>query len=260
MFKKFSKQVSLNINTMSKSPLFTVDVDNATLYQEYLNSFPDGTNPIYKTNTEHDCSCCKGFIKNMGAVVSIKDNQMVSIWDNWESLPYPYNVVSEHLSNFVKSKSINGIYLSDVSKYGLESNKELLDGNVITHNHFYCELDRSVDTLKGMANTSIGVFIRGLEELTLSALDDTLMLIDDKDEPLYRGLEHRKYVVDFKKLKSEYDKLKTDKEKNLFIWSNVNNPLITFKNTVIGTLASDLSSGISVLDGARLDVILHDSK
>lgn len=257
MFKKFSKQVSSNINNMSKSQLFTVDVDSATLYQEYLNSFPEGTNPIYKTNTEHDCSCCKGFIKNMGAVVSIKDNQMVSIWDNYGFLPYPYNIVSEHLSKFIKSKFINGIFLSNTSKYGLESNKELLNGTIVTHNHFYCELNKNcvsnhVDKLKGMAKTSIGVFSRGLEELTLSALDDTLMLIDDKDQPLYRGLEHRKYVVEFKKLKSEYNKLKTEKEKNLFIWSNVNNQLITFKNSVIGTLVSDLSSGTNILDAAKM--------
>ena len=68
MFKKFSNLVNSNIETMSKLPLFTVDVDGEPLYEEYLNSFPEGSNPIYKTNTEHDCSCCKSFIKNMGAV------------------------------------------------------------------------------------------------------------------------------------------------------------------------------------------------
>lgn len=256
MFKSFSKQVSFNISTMSKLHLFTVDVDGKTLYEEYLKSFPEGSNPIYKTNTEHDCSCCKNFIKNMGAVVAIKDNDLISIWDNGESLPYPYNIVSTHLSKFIKNKFINSIYLSNIEKYGLESNKHLVDGNVITHNHFYCQLNKNVvsnrvDTLKSIANTSIGVFTRGLEELTLNALDDTLMLIDDKDQPLYRGLEHRKYVVEFKKLKSEYDKLKTEKEKNLFIWSKVNNPLITFKNSVIGTLVYDLSTGFSILEAAK---------
>ena len=32
-----------------------------------------GTNPVYITNTEHDCSCCKNFINNLGLVVAIKD-------------------------------------------------------------------------------------------------------------------------------------------------------------------------------------------
>ncbi len=257
MFKKFSNLVNSNIDTMSKLPLFTVHVDGELLYEEYLNSFPEGSNPIYKTNTEHDCSCCKSFIKNMGAVVAIKEDQLISIWDNGLSLPYPYNIVSNHLSTFVKSKFIISIYLSDVSKYGVQSNKELLDGKIITHDHFYCTLDKKVvsnkvDTLKGIAKTSIHVFIRGLQELTLAALDDTLMLINDNEEPLYRGLEYRKQVLDFKKLKYEYNNLKTEKEKNLFIWKNVNNPLITFKNTVIGTLVSDLSEGVSILDAAKM--------
>lgn len=47
----------------------------------YLASFPPGTNPIYKTNTEHDCTCCKNWIRNLGNVVAIVDGRMETMWD-----------------------------------------------------------------------------------------------------------------------------------------------------------------------------------
>ena len=55
MFKKFSKQVTLNISNMSKSQLFTVEVDGQTLYKEYLKSFPEGSNPIYQLHRKTPC-------------------------------------------------------------------------------------------------------------------------------------------------------------------------------------------------------------
>ena len=50
----------------SKSVPFTSKgiVDKDEMYNLYLDSFPVGTNAIYRTRREHDCSCCRGFIKN----------------------------------------------------------------------------------------------------------------------------------------------------------------------------------------------------
>lgn len=31
---------------------------------------PAGTNPIFRERTEHDCSCCRNFVKNLGNVVA----------------------------------------------------------------------------------------------------------------------------------------------------------------------------------------------
>ena len=61
--------------------LFEVDVNKDEMWNTYLSSFPKGTNNIFRTRTEHDCSCCRGFIKNIGAVVAIIGSEMVSIWD-----------------------------------------------------------------------------------------------------------------------------------------------------------------------------------
>lgn len=61
--------------------LFVVGTDKHAVSDMYLASFPPGTNPIYKTNTEHDCTCCKNWIRNLGNVVAIVDGRMETMWD-----------------------------------------------------------------------------------------------------------------------------------------------------------------------------------
>jgi len=78
-FDKFSNAVHTRFNEMSKNELYVVDVSGDELYELYLASFPDGTNPIYKERTEHDCSCCKNFIRNIGNVVAIKNCNPVTV-------------------------------------------------------------------------------------------------------------------------------------------------------------------------------------
>ena len=50
MFKDFVKAIQKNLQQMSKdsSRLFTVNVDTEELYNLYLDSFPAGTNEIYR--------------------------------------------------------------------------------------------------------------------------------------------------------------------------------------------------------------------
>lgn len=74
MFKDFVKAIQKNLQQMSKdsSRLFTVNVDTEKLYNLYLDSFPAGTNEIYRERREYDCSCCRHFIRDVGNVVSIK--------------------------------------------------------------------------------------------------------------------------------------------------------------------------------------------
>ena len=57
-FKQFAQAVEKQFKKMSKHPLFIVKVEKNDIWDKYLASFPEGTNPIYKTNTEHDCFCC----------------------------------------------------------------------------------------------------------------------------------------------------------------------------------------------------------
>lgn len=93
-FEVFSSKVHAQFTEMSKDELYTVDISGDTLYELYLSAFPEGTNPIYKERTEHDCSCCKNFIRNIGLVVSIQNNELVTVWDVVD-VPFPYDVVAK---------------------------------------------------------------------------------------------------------------------------------------------------------------------
>lgn len=82
-FEEFSKLIEERFEEISKDAevLFQVEVDKDEMWNLYLDSFPEGTNEIYRVNREHDCSCCRHFIKTFGNVVVIKDNEIKTIWD-----------------------------------------------------------------------------------------------------------------------------------------------------------------------------------
>nr|DAF93567.1 MAG TPA: hypothetical protein [Myoviridae sp. ctshb19] len=51
------------------------------LWEHYLASFPKGTNPMFRERTEHDCSTCRNFVRNLGAVVYVTEKEIRSVWD-----------------------------------------------------------------------------------------------------------------------------------------------------------------------------------
>ena len=82
-FKDFKKLLQENFQQMTKdvTHLFEVNLDKDSLWNVYLDSFPNGSNEIYRERREHDCSCCRHFIKNIGNTVVIKNNKVQTIWD-----------------------------------------------------------------------------------------------------------------------------------------------------------------------------------
>ena len=110
MFKDFVKAIQKNLQQMSKdsSRLFTVNVDTEELYNLYLDSFPAGTNEIYRERREYDCSCCRHFIRDVGNVVSIKNGELHTIWGINQVSYDKYNVVAAAQEDYVKKKAVLG--------------------------------------------------------------------------------------------------------------------------------------------------------
>ena len=248
-FKPFGKAVADQFKKMSKEELFVVDISGDDLYSTYIAAFPEGTNPLFKTKTEHECSCCKNFIRNIGNVVAIEDGNLVSVWDKFLNLPAPYGIVSAVLSNVVRSKKVISLFRSTEKSYGAEQTKQLLpDGTVHHWNHFHGTVSnkhfsKDAATVIGDYNTKVQVFKRGLQELSISALNEVVDLIDSNS--IYRGTEFRDLVISFRNAVETYQVF-NEQEKHLFVWAYGVGALASFRNTVIGTLVQDLSEGKGV--------------
>lgn len=262
-FHAFSVAVHERFNQLAKGELFVVGAEQPTadqpksikerLWETYLASFPEGTNPIFRVNTEHDCACCRNFIKNIGNAVAIIDGDVATVWDV-HGLPEPYATVAKAMHEFVASKKITGVFRRGEQRYGAEFTRETMDdGKVHRWNHFYAVLTnkhftRDVGAVLGDINATIQVFQRGLEDFTPEAFETVLGLI--KAKALYRGEEHLEKIKTFQKLCKQYQALPTAKAKLLFVYTNYKLPFARFRNEAIGTLFKDLCSMVPVEEGS----------
>ena len=246
-FKKFTQIVRDNFNSMAKGDLFVVDCLKDEIYEEYLASFPEGSNPLYKERTSHDCQGCKHFIRDVGAVVSIKNGKLKSIW-NLDLDDEIYGVVAKALADKVESLPIKGVFKHYVKSAGVLVSRQLLEsGEVKDWSHFQCDIPTKhcsdeCDSVLASINSKLGVYRRGLLEISESSLDLVLDLIESNS--LYRGDEFKASIKEFKKGKKAHDKAVN---KEVFVWETfLTNKASTLKNSVIGTLLMDISEGKSL--------------
>lgn len=244
-----NKQMDKMLSSTDSSKVFRADASKDELWDTYINSFPEGTNPIFKERTEHDCNCCKSFIRSVGSMVVVGDNgTLSSIWD--VSVDDDYQVVTDALSKLVKSKKIRSIFLSDEAQIGAETTLSH-DITLKEWSHFHYSLpDTLVDKYNlasrvGAVSTNKSVLKSSLSIISASAIETVEELIAQNS--LYRGEEHLKAIKAFKKAEQRYSKVNTSKADTLlWVMATELGELCRFKNTVIGTLLVDISEGIDL--------------
>ena len=259
MFKDFVKAIQKNLQQMSKdsSRLFTVNVDTEELYNLYLDSFPVGTNEIYRERREYDCSCCRHFIRDVGNVVSIKNGELHTIWGINPVSDDKYNVVAAALDAYVKQKAVLGVFLKKEKRIGTPENREMLPtGKINKYEHFFVDLPEICIFKECYGHTLEGdlsqfrdvrnVFKRSLDEISKEAVDTVLELIAQNS--LYKGAEWKKQLTEFKNYQKEYGKL-TDEQKELWIWEKsiaAGAVIGKIRNHSIGTLLVNISEGMDL--------------
>ena len=253
-FLKFREAMKKNFDKLAydNEMLFEVNADKDALYEYYLASYPAGTNEIFRTRTEHDCSACRQFIKSIGLAVALKDGVMKSIWE-FDAGDPNFQIVADKMAAWVKQYQIKDVYLYDHRRVGVESDKEIDEnGKIWTWQHFYCDLpieyfdDRlNIPTRKSNHRDRANVFYRSLESISIDATETVLELINDGS--LYRGEEWRSALLTFLEYQKEYAAIKYDGM--LYAWEkslSIGDVIGRIKNHSIGTLLLDITSGVEL--------------
>lgn len=249
-FHDFVAKLQKQLSTMSRTGLFEVTLDKDVVWDTYLNSFPEGTNLVFRERREYDCNCCKQFVRDVGRVVTFVDGKRVSIWDI--NVGGYYQPVVDALSKMVKSAPVGDEFLHYQAKVGNAQSNVLEGDEVVTYHHFHAVLpkdfvkpNKDIATALSLSRADVQVLERSLEELTAEAAETILEL--NAQGSLYRGNEQISSVTLFLDLKRQYDTLNAE-EKEAFVWKKGKElgSRGKFRNSAIGTLLEDLSGGMDI--------------
>lgn len=248
LFHLFKKAVDTQYKKLSANTLYTSGITKDELYDTYLGSFAPNTNNTFRERTEHDCNCCKKFIRTAGSIVGIVDGKLESIWD--VVVPAPYQVVADALAAKCKIGGIAGIFLHYESEVGRDESPD--NKTDIIWQHFHMVVPKSlvlpkddIATLKSRAVSNHAVLKRSLDEISVEAVTTVLELIDTGN--LYKGNEYLGIVTKLANAKLKY-KNAANKEEFLWAESLKLGRASAFRNTVIGSLLVDLSEGKELAD------------
>lgn len=259
-FKKMKERMIRNfVEHFDGVSLFEVDIDKDYLWNLYLDSFPEGTNEIYRKRREYDCSCCRHFLKTMGGVVRIDANNDIHTIFGFDAGNETFQPVMNALDRYVKSKAITDVFVTSDHTVGTNTNHELCDdGSVNTYEHFYLHIPDEcikrkdeLGTIRGRSRDRKNVFKRSLDEISWEAVNTVLELIESKT--LYKGEEWMTAIREFKTYKTEYDYVRGDKKSNwAWKWSGVAGDIVgKIRNHSIGVLLTDISNGMELEEAVR---------
>lgn len=258
-FKVFKHAVAHQFESMKKHQLFRTSAEKDAMWDTYLSSFPAGSDPIYKERTEHNCNCCKQFIRAVGNVVAINKGKLMSIWDIKIPSEPEYQVVADALAEMVKSKPVENVFVHYEPVAGTDKNFQQIVDGMITWQHFHVNIPlthvkRGTDIASylGEIRAQHDVLLRSLNELTMDSVNTTLDLIAQNS--LYRGADHKFAVESFKALKVKFDALKTVNARDLFVWESLKETagsVSRIRNSAIGTLLQDLSADKDLEDAVK---------
>ena len=254
-FHLFKTAVQKQFNRIKGLPLFFSNADRNELWDTYINTLTEaGHNEVYRERGEHDCQCCKHFIRKIGNIVAIDGDKLVSIWDIEPTGTF-YDATALAMAELTKTKGIRSSFAVEMSDIGTDSNLELLEGGgTQVWEHFFVKVPNELvirdseqrSKFIGRSSERAHSLKKAVEVLQLSAAQDVLQLI--KDNVLYRGSEFRSSMQFIISTLTEYNSA-TNKELWFWQYSLKHGDRVALRNSVIGTLVEDLSTGTD-LDSA----------
>lgn len=107
--------------------LFRANITGDQIYTLYLESFPAGTNPVFRdpASSVHNCNNCKNFLRRYGNIVAIAaDRTIMSIFGADGIDETPYGIVAEELDCLIKSKPIQDVFFESYNMLDQKLNYE----------------------------------------------------------------------------------------------------------------------------------------
>lgn len=252
MFTELKKQVREAFGVLSKYELFYVSIDRDEIWDEYLNGFDESV------KQEHNCNCCKSFLRQYAGIVAIIDNKKVSIWDRVLADNDPieeYHLSIHNLRRYVAARPITDVFRNPFASCGTDRNLDKVRN--VTWEHFHITLPNqfvhrgSMEAFLGDCRTTKEMLKRALDELTMDATETVLDLIAQNS--LYRGAEHKGVLEKFVALQKEYKKIPAELRDN-YCWKtsmSIHVGISRIRNTSIGTLLVDVSEGMELDDAVN---------
>ena len=254
VFSTFADKVAKQFKQMTKNnqPLFVSGIEKDELWNLYLESIPAEENPIFRTNRYYDANYDKNFIRHVGRLMTIENNQLVSVWDVKDNSFF--GDVTKVLSKAVKDAGIARFYATKEHTAGHKPSLDNHDKDLVW-THFYTEIPefyrvtssfQSPEEISGKVNTNASVLKRSITEVSEETIKTVLELIDDNN--IYRGFEHKTTLENWLTHISNYKKAKNP---DLYVWEKATGSSINLRNTVIGSLIVDLENGVDLEDAVK---------
>lgn len=246
-FSTIKKELRRRFDDMlerSKSPghaLLMVKYDRDEIWNAYLTGFPE------PEQQEHNCNCCKSFIRQLGGAVLLTPGlDIVGLWD--KDSP---SAGVRALAAYIEGRPIANLFYHDAATAGTDKNLDKKRVPPVLWEHFHVVVpkvyvnDKNNTVGKGAASVreTKDMLKRALDEITPEAITTVQELIEQGS--LYRGNEHKHLVDQLAYMRHAY--VATPEEnRDLLCWkfaTSESPPICRVRNSVIGTLLVDLSEG-----------------
>lgn len=224
-FILFSEQIREQFHAMGNAEIYVTAIDPDALWDAYLDSFPAGTNEIFRKRRKYDGSYDRSFVRQIGILVALdrESGELTSIWDA-PNVAEPYATVCRAIrKKFFTDPDILGVFRTDRRNYGNEPNIEKVETpegvREIRWTHFTGSVSdkhysKTPAADAGELNTTISMYANSLQKLRQDVVLEIVKMLDDNE--LYRGAEYADRTKIFQARLNEYHALPTEAERRIF--------------------------------------------
>lgn len=230
------------------APLFKTDVSPDQLWAAYMHSLPEGQRQF------HTCSCCRGFIKRYGGLVTIAaDGSTASAIWNPEDAPPLYLEAVKHMQGMAQRATVTGPFLSALREWG-QHQTGIWQHLSITPpaSMVYKGVDKTAGQAMAVKREDFRTVRRALEDISPHVLEQALTLL--RADALYRSEKVLGQAEWLHTLQCTLATTPHEVRSANILWRAVSTAPAGFchpRTSMISTLLEDIEAGLDFADVSR---------